>query len=85
MNIFWILDPDLHNNRCGSATLDFSQIFSSKSLAYSEQMSDKRFAIKKNKRFAHSLIYHEPPEQFVHSSSFVMSDLSDLLTVAHLS
>ena len=22
MDIFWILDPDPHNNRCGSATLN---------------------------------------------------------------
>ena len=34
---------------------------------------------------AHSLIYHERPERITHSRSFVMSDLSDLLTVAHLS
>ena len=24
MDFFWIPDPDLHNNRCGSATLMFS-------------------------------------------------------------
>ena len=40
--------------------------------------------LKKNKWFAHSLIYHEQTEGISHSCSFVMSDLSDLLTVAHL-
>ena len=30
------------------------------------------------------LIFHEQPEQFAHSRSFVLSDLSELLTVAHL-
>ena len=38
-----------------------------------------------NERFAHFLIYHERPEQITHGRSFVMSDLSDLLTVAPLS
>ncbi len=32
-----------------------------------------------------SLICHERPEQFAHGHSFVLSDLSDSLTVAHLS
>ena len=38
-------------------------------------------------RIAHgcSFVTHEQPEQFAHSRSFDMSDLSDLLTVAHLS
>ena len=35
-------------------------------------------------RIAHSLIYPERPERIAHSCSFVMSDLSDLLTVALL-
>ena len=38
-----------------------------------------------NKQFAHSLIYSEGPEQIAYSLSFDMSNLSDLLTVAHLS
>ena len=33
---------------------------------------------------AHSLIYHERPEQIPQGRSFVLSDLSKLLTVAHL-
>ena len=37
---------------------------------------------KKNKRFAHSLIYGERPEP---KRSFLVSDLSDSLTFAHLS
>ena len=31
-----------------------------------------------------SLFWHERPERFAHSCSFVLSDLSKLLTVAHL-
>ena len=36
-------------------------------------------------QMAHLLIYHEQPERIAHSCSFVMSDLSNSLTVAHLS
>ena len=36
-------------------------------------------------RIPHSLIYHERPKGITHGGSFVMSDLSDSLTVAHLS
>ena len=35
-------------------------------------------------RIAHSLTYHERPERIAHGCSFVMSDLSDSLTVALL-
>ena len=42
-------------------------------------------SLRKNKQFAHLLIYHEQPERITHGRLFVMSDLSDLLTVAHLS
>ena len=34
-------------------------------------------------RIAHSLISYEQPERIAHSCSFVLTDLSDLLTVAH--
>ena len=34
---------------------------------------------------AHLLIYHEQSEQFAHSRSFVLSDLGESLTFAHLS
>ena len=34
---------------------------------------------------AQSLFCHKQPERFAYSGSFVLSDLSDLLTVAHLS
>ena len=34
---------------------------------------------------AHSLIYHERPEQIAHIRSFVMRDLSDSLMATHLS
>ena len=36
-------------------------------------------------RIAHSLIYHERPEKIAHGRSFVLSNLSDSLTVTHLS
>ena len=36
--------------------------------------------LKKNKRFAHSLIFGERPEGFAHGGSFLVSDLSDFLT-----
>ena len=45
---------------------------------------NERFA-QKNKQFAHALFYHERPEQIPHGHSFVMIDLSDLRTAAHLS
>ena len=60
---------------------DFSQIFV-------ERIT--RFLWAKNKWAMHSektsnlLIYHEQPEQIAHGRSFVVSDLRDLLTVAHL-
>ena len=40
---------------------------------------------KKFDLIAYSLICHERPEQFANGHSFDMSDLSDLLTVAHFS
>ena len=40
--------------------------------------------VKKIEQIAHSLIYHKRPKQIAHSHSFVMSDLSESLTVAHL-
>ena len=46
-----------------------------------EQMSN---FLRKNERFAHLLIYHELPERNAHSWSFVLSDLSNSLTVALL-
>ena len=36
-------------------------------------------------RIAHSLIYHERLEKIAHGRSFVLSNLSDSLTVTHLS
>ena len=45
--------------------------------------ANDRFA--KKEWFAHLLFYHEWPEQIAHNRSFVMSDLSDLINVAHLS
>ena len=57
-------------------------MFLSKSLIFCEQKSE--WEIRSEKKMSHSLIYHEWPERIANGCSFVMSDLSDLLTVAHL-
>ena len=59
-------------------------IFFCKSLVFVSKRAIEQFAIK-NKQFAHLLFYHEWPEQIAHSRYFVLSNLSDFLTVAHLS
>ena len=48
-------------------------------------MSESLVFGERPERFAHLLFYHEQPEQFAYSHSFVLSDLSDSLTVDHLS
>ena len=56
--------------------------FLSESLVFlqkNERMSDSL----KKKRFAHSLIFGEQPEQFAHGPSFLVSNLSELLMGAH--
>ena len=58
--------------------------FLSESLVFCEQNSEWAIRSKKE-RFTHSLIYHERPEQIAHGCSFIISDLSNSLTVAHLS
>ena len=50
-------------------------------LFFVSKRANDRFA----KKMSNSLIYHELPELNTPGLSFVMSDLSDLLTVAHLS
>ena len=47
---------------------------------FAKKWANERFA----QKTAHSLIFGERPEQFAHSRSFVLSDLTELLTVAHL-
>ena len=39
--------------------------------------------LSKNERFTHSLIFRELPERFAHDRSFLVSYLSDSLTIAH--
>ena len=46
-----------------------------------ERMSD---LLRKHEQFTYLLIYHERPERIAHGHSFVMSDLSNLLTDALL-
>ena len=48
-------------------------------LPKNERMSDSL----KNERFAHLLIFGERPERFTHDCSFLMSNLSKSLMVAH--
>ena len=58
---------------------EFAHQFSepiSRFLRKNELMSN---LLKKNKRFAHSLIFGEQPERFAHSLSFLVSYLSDSL------
>ena len=40
---------------------------------------NERFA-QKNEQFTHSLFFGERPERFAHDRSFLLSDLSELLT-----
>ena len=50
-------------------------------LCAKERMSN---LLRKNDRFAHLLIYHERPERIAHGHTFVMSGLSDSLTITLL-
>ena len=63
---------------------NFCQIFWANRSFYVSERANERFA-QKNEWFAHSLIYHERPEGIAHGHIFDMSNLSDSLTVAHLS
>ena len=62
---------------------DFSQIFLQ--IARFLWAKEKWVICLKNEGFAHSLIYHERLKRIAHRHSFVMSDLSNLRTVAHWS
>ena len=55
---------------------DLSQIFWANHSFFVSERANERFA-QKNKRFPHSLDYHEQPERTVHSRSFDLSDLSE--------
>ena len=46
---------------------------------FAKKWANERFA-RKNKRFTHSLIFGEQPERFAHGCSFLVRDLSNLLT-----
>ena len=46
---------------------------------FNKKQLNEQFA-QKNKRFAHSLIFGEQPEWIADGHSFLVSDLSDLLT-----
>ena len=59
--------------------------FLRKSLVCCERKRKMSESLKKTERFAHSLFCTARPERIAHIRSFLSSDLSDLLTVAHLS
>ena len=46
---------------------------------FAKKWANERLA-RKNKRFTHSLIFGEQPERFAHGCSFLVRDLSNLLT-----
>ena len=68
----------LLNSRVGNSLMGSL----SESLIFCEKMS-KRAICSKNGRFDHSLIFGEQPERFAHPSSFMMSHLSESLTLAY--
>ena len=77
LSIFFLTDKKRNKNH---KKYDFSQTFLSELLVFCEGKNE--WAIRwKKEWFAHSLIYHEWPEQIAHGRSFVMSSLRDLLTV----
>ena len=49
---------------------------------FAKKITNERFA-QKNERFAHLLIFGEQPERFAHCCSFLVSDRSESLMVAH--
>ena len=62
---------------------EFANQFSERNTCFlqkNERMSD---SLKKNERFAHSLIFGEQHERVAHGLSFLVSDLSESLMVAH--
>ena len=88
----WLILKNLKKNIPKNMIL-FQLFWENCSFLVSQRAND-RFA-KKNKQFPHLswatwancsqlLIFHERPERFAHSHSFVLNDLSELLRVAHL-
>ena len=69
------------NSRVGNSLIEFR----SESLVFCQKKVSKWAICSKSVRFAHSLIFGESPGRFAHDRSFLLSDLSKLLTVAHLS
>ena len=56
--------------------------FLSELLVFCEKISESAIC-SKNEQLAHSLIFGDRPERFAHGCSFLVSDLSELLMVAH--
>ena len=60
---------------------DFSQQILSESLIFVSERANEQFT----QKISNLLIFHERPERISHSRSFVMSELSESLTVTDLS
>ena len=65
-------------DRVGNSLIRFQSELS----VFSKKWANVRFA-QKNTQFANSLIFVEQPERFAHGCSFLVSNLSESLTVAH--
>ena len=59
-----------------------SSVFWANHLCFAKKWANERFA-QNDKQFTHSLIFGEQPKQFAHGRSFLVSDLSESLKVAH--
>ena len=59
-----------------------SSVFWANCLFFAKKWANERFA-QKNEWLAHSLIFGEQPERFTHGCSFLVSNLSKSLMVAH--
>ena len=72
-------DPELNHQGQG---WEFAHSFSERIERFSKKWANVLFA-QKNTQFANSLIFVEQPERFAHGCSFLVSNLSESLTVAH--
>ena len=59
-----------------------SSVFWANRSFFRKKWANARFA-QKSEQFAHSLIFRERPKRFAHGCSFLVSDLSKSLMVAH--
>ena len=60
-----------------------NEVYSVRKQVYSVRKSDSLKKRAKKERFTQLFFYHECSERIAHDRSFVMSNLSDSLTVGH--